>query len=164
MVLRGRQISSPRSGCWRTIAELARVEPAFLVEDRLGDADLADVVELSGDAQQVALAVGQPEGAPELGGQHADPLGVAAGVGVLGLEGRGQREDHALVLLEVPEVVAEAQQRLDAGDQLQAVDGQDQEVVGPDPRAVGVVGQLALRRGQDDRQELRLRPALDGSG
>ena len=62
-------------------------EPAGLVEDRVGHADLADVVQEPGEAH-----ARDPLGAQvELGGderaQLGDGLAVAAGVGVLGVDG-----------------------------------------------------------------------------
>ena len=65
------------------------------------------------------------------------------------------------MLLQVLEVHAQAQQRLDPGDQLQPVDGQEEEVVGTDPAAAEAGVEVVLRRHQDHRQELGLRVDLD---
>ena len=47
-------------GCSRTIRLLRRSAMLRLVEDGLGDADLADVVQLGGQTQQLALFPSQP--------------------------------------------------------------------------------------------------------
>ena len=68
---------------------------AGLLEDVVVDADLADVVEQPGEIEVAALRRRNAEllGQPDRDPGHA--LGVARGVGVLGVDGRGQGTDDA---------------------------------------------------------------------
>ena len=83
---------SPRATCCFTISYSAVGQLAGLAQDRVGDADLADVVEEAGDLDrpdEVRIQVQPP------GEEHAvagDVLGVALRVAVL----RVDREDEAL--------------------------------------------------------------------
>ena len=86
---------TPISTCDWIMPVLVGSQRAGLLEHGVVDADLADVVE---QAHQVEVAplvgrhaqlLGEPDGDP----RHA--LGVARGVGVLGVDGRGQGADDA---------------------------------------------------------------------
>ena len=68
---------------------------APLAQDRVGHADLADVVEQSGEVDVAQFGLGEPQLAGQLDGDPRNALAVAAGVGVLGVDGRGQRADQA---------------------------------------------------------------------
>ena len=71
--------------------ELLLVERPVLEQDRVGDADLADVVQQRGVAQQ-RDAVGRPAaGDRQAGAERRDALGVLLGGGVLGVDGPRQR-------------------------------------------------------------------------
>ena len=76
---------------------LLGVEPAGLVEDLVGDPDLADVVEQRDRADLVGRAAVQAEAAGDRAGELVDLVGVAAGVAVARLEGGGQRADDGAV-------------------------------------------------------------------
>ena len=75
------------------------VERARLVEDALGDPDLADVVQEGADLDRVELDAAVAEAACERDGDAGDALGVAAGVVVLRLHRAGERPDRLDVLL-----------------------------------------------------------------
>jgi hypothetical protein len=123
--------------------ELARRERRRLQEDRVGDADLADVVEGRGALDRPRVRLGQAERAREEAGEPADATGVLAGVvvAVLGgtrealddlevraVEGPRPLEDGLLELLllalelrvQLPcdEQVADPEQRFDAVERL----------------------------------------------
>ena len=78
-------------------------ERGGLVEDRVGDADLAHVVQQAGQAQAREPRRSRPSSAPISAAQLRDGLAVAARVGVLGVdrarERAGQRARVVLVLL-----------------------------------------------------------------
>ena len=70
---------------------LGVVERALLVEDRLGDRDLADVVEDGSVAQVAQLRLVHPELTPDGLRPLHDRVRVMGGVGVLGLQRGRQR-------------------------------------------------------------------------
>src|ERR671923_108248 len=72
---------------------------AGLVEDRLGDADLADVVEQRADLDRVEIRADVAETARELHRDRGNPLGVLAGGAVLRLDAPRERGDRREVLL-----------------------------------------------------------------
>src|SRR6185369_2935083 len=58
---------------------LGRGERAGLGQDRVGDRELAEVVEEAGRSDALDVAVGQPERSPELGRQVGDEMRSATG-------------------------------------------------------------------------------------
>ena len=67
--------------------ELLVGELAGLVDDLVGDADLADVVQQRGELEVAPVARVEPEGVADGQGERDDAVAVlAAGVGVVGLE------------------------------------------------------------------------------
>ena len=77
---------------WRARrAALAAVEPARLVEDRVRDGELADVVQERGAAEGAAArSAPSPSAAGERHGDRRDPRRVLGGVGRLGVDDRGE--------------------------------------------------------------------------
>ena len=73
------------------------VEGAGLLQDALGDPDLADVVEEGADLDGIELGAGVAEPPSERDGDGGDPLGVAARVVVLGLHALRERRDRGEV-------------------------------------------------------------------
>ncbi len=76
--------------------------PVFLGRQRLGllehhvvDADLADVVEQAHQVEVAPLVGREAELLAQPDGDPRDPLGVARGIRVLGVDRRGQGPDHA---------------------------------------------------------------------
>ena len=72
---------------------LRGVERAGLVEERVGDADLADVVEQGDGGELGHLLAAQAEAGADGDREVVHGVGVLAGVAVAGLEGRGERLD-----------------------------------------------------------------------
>jgi hypothetical protein len=84
------------------LLELLVGEPAALEQERVGDADLAEVVQRGGAADEVALAGGQVELGGDEPGQPADPAGVLTRVVVAQLGGLRQAvEDLELGALDL---------------------------------------------------------------
>src|SRR6185369_6153260 len=75
---------------------LVRRQPAGLVEDLLGDADLADVVEHGAIAQDAQLLLVEPEPAAHQHGEMGHPLHVAFRGGIFGFDRRRQGGDGAI--------------------------------------------------------------------
>ena len=77
---------------------LLRRDLARLREHRLGRADLADVMEDAGDADRLALGLGEPQLARDALGEERHAAGVAVRVRVLRLDGERERlhrlEEH----------------------------------------------------------------------
>ena len=92
---------------------------AALGEHRVGDGDLADVVQGRGELDELELRVGQPEALGDLDRQVADPMRVPAGVVVVELGGRGEAGEHLeLRLLELARGAARVGDVLDLGEEL----------------------------------------------
>ncbi len=79
------------------VASLTGVEDSRLVEDRLVDPDLADVVQVGTACQRSQVVGAQPHPAAESGGQLGRPTAVPVGVGVLGLHRADQRPERLRV-------------------------------------------------------------------
>ena len=109
--------------------ELLARERALLVQQLLRHRDLADVVQQAGDADALRDVGGEAEVEGEGAGEIADALRVAARVAVLRFQRQRQRADHVLRLLEVGVVLLDAQQRVDARHELEAVQRIVDEVV-----------------------------------
>ena len=75
---------------------LGLAEHARLAEDLLGDGELAEVVQAGREPRQLGLGLVEPEPAGDPGGEVADPLGVAAGVGVARVDGLGEAGGRAV--------------------------------------------------------------------
>ena len=78
--------------------ELGVCERFWLVENSLGDADLADIMEQAAHPQQPKLRPAHAEVFADRGRQIADLAAVSPRVGVLGLKRVCQRRDHRQVL------------------------------------------------------------------
>jgi hypothetical protein len=72
-------------------AELLDVEATGLVQDEVGDADLADVVQVPGEMDHPRHAGGQPHGQGQDLAHPGHLLGVGAGPQGLGRHGPAQR-------------------------------------------------------------------------
>ena len=97
--------SSPPTFCAEWVEQSREgYERLTLFEDR----NLVWKRQQAGNEQILAILLAEAEAAAETRGEHADALRVPVGVGILRLERRGEREDDALVLLEVLEVEAQA--------------------------------------------------------
>ena len=70
---------------------LVQVEPGRLLQDGIGNADLADVVHEPGEPDRGDVLVVELQVGGEQDTELGDRLGVAAGVGVLGVDGARQR-------------------------------------------------------------------------
>jgi hypothetical protein len=80
-------ISWPSTGWRLTIVDSASVSLPGLVDDLVGHADLADVVQQRGELEVAAVARVEAEGSPTAQRERDDAVAVlAAGVGVVGLE------------------------------------------------------------------------------
>jgi hypothetical protein len=103
------------------LLELLGGQAAGLLQDGLGHADLADVVQQPGHVDLLDVAVAQADLARQVAADERDALAVAAGVGVLGVDRAGQavQQAHhqAVHVLEQPGVL-EVDRRL-VGDRVQ---------------------------------------------
>ena len=124
-------------------------QAAGLEQDAVGHADLADVVQDAGVADQVGLGGGQPELERDLAAEPAHALDVIAGVVVAQL--RGLREPHDDFELGVRELRGA---RVDRGLELGVVAG--------GARARGDRGRGA--RGHADRERGHERGQRNGDG
>ncbi len=134
--------------------ELLARQRALLVEQRLRHGDLTDVVQQPGDANAISGSVAESKVEGEGAGQVADALGVTARVLILRFQCQRQRADHAVRLLEIGVIVLDAQQRLDARDQLQPVQRIGDEIVGSGHDRFLAHRAAAVRGEDDDRQKL----------
>ena len=81
---------------WMTLdnGPLGGIERTRLVEDRIGNANLADVVKQAGPGEGAQGIGRQLHGASDSNGQFGHPGVMALGVLVLGFDRRGQRGDR----------------------------------------------------------------------
>ena len=82
------------------LRHLDRVERTGLVQDRIRDADLADVVDHAAPIERVEHAVGKAEALPEETCGLANALRVPLGESILSLDCGGEGEDHVLSSVE----------------------------------------------------------------
>ena len=157
-----RRIRSPISGCSaHDLALLGRQRPG-LVEDRVGDADLADVVQQRRGADDLDLAARQSERARHARGHLDDGLRVLAGVAIAFEQRDGERLDGVALV--------------DRGDDrgaggLARRRGHDAPAAGRDRVGKGMAGALEQvdrtivtrqRRHADGDRKVRDRSDLDG--
>ena len=113
---------SPITGCVRITLPLVGVERPGLVQDRVGDADLADVVQQRDGGELGELVAVEAEARADVDREVVDGVGVLAGVAVARLERRGERaHDRARRVRGLPalalEVAQDVEQRVVAGRQ-----------------------------------------------
>lgn len=76
--------------------EFVGVEFAGLVEDEVGDAELADVVEACGAAEEAGVFGGEAHDFGDAGGDVGDALAVAVGPGTLGVDHLAEADGDAV--------------------------------------------------------------------
>ncbi len=144
--------------------ELLVGQTTGLVQDAVADAELTDVVQDGGDVHPEHLLLGQSEVPRDRHRVGGDPLGVAARVGVLGVDGGSQGadglEEELLILAQgLPEA---PHQRLDVPRHVVEVAAEESDLVraahgGADRQiAVGELGGRggeALQRGDEPPAE-----------
>ena len=136
---------------------------AGLVEDRIGDAYLADVVEDPADPEGIYVPWGQVHRPAEVDREARNPSCMALGVGVLCLDGARQGEED---VLDADEAVVQPfglDEGAHPGGKLHPVRGLGDEVVGarldcPDP-GVGVVQGGDHDHGDHARRRVGLQPS-----
>ena len=80
-------------------APLFRRQRALLEQHVVADADLADVVQVAADLEELEVALRQLELPPDLDRELADAHGVTGGVGVARVDGGRERADRLQVLV-----------------------------------------------------------------
>ena len=76
-------------------------ERARLIEDRLGDRDLPDIVQRRAHPQDAQARAAEAEGSSELFRVLCQPLAMPLGGRVFRLDRVGQAEDHRLAAVEI---------------------------------------------------------------
>ena len=137
--------------------ELVLGQRPGLVQDVLGDADLADVVEQRAVGHALQLAVAQAH----VGGQAGRAVGQVAAVvleaEVLGLDRVGEGDDDVVRLLHAPDDLARPIGAAQAGQQLDLLEGLGHEVVGARIEGRDHVRGRGVRGEHDDGQRHRAR-------
>ncbi len=93
------------------------IEGAALIQDGVGDGDLADVVDAGGEADGLDLVFGQFHLAGDLFGEIGDLFGVFGGVGVMFMEHVDEGFEGPLGLSAEFGVAAQGQVDADGGDE-----------------------------------------------
>src|SRR5205814_922395 len=133
--------------------ELLAREWSLFIEQRFGHGDLADVVEQTRGANSLRGFNWQPNVQRERAREIADALRMSARVAVLRFESQRERADDVLRLFEIAVIVLDAQQRLNARDQLETIERIAEEIVGAvDDRRLTQL-RVAMRRQHDHRQK-----------
>ena len=133
-------------------AELVVRQRAGLVEDVLGDADLADVVQQGAVGDALQLAVAQAH----VGSQARRAIGQVAAVvlepEVLGLDRVGQGDHDVVRLLHAPDDLAGPKGAAQASQELDLLEGLGHEVVRAGVEGRDHVRGRRVRREHDDGQ------------
>src|SRR4029077_2243522 len=108
---------------------LVGIERTRLEEDRVRDADLADVVDDAASVEGVQGYLPHPPAGTEGPGRLTYPLGVLLGERVLRLHRRRERKDHLLGAVERVVEGFQAKRRSNPGDKLAPLDRLGHEVV-----------------------------------
>ena len=102
----------------------------------------------------------QAEEAAELAGVGRQALAVTLGVGIARLDAASQGAEHGVGVLQLVGVILYAQQRGDAGKQLDGKDRFVQEVVGAGFDAANLILEVAQAGDHDDRNQAGFRRVL----
>ena len=136
--------------------ELVARERRRLEQQGVGDADLADVVQVAAAIERREILGGPAERGSERDGIVRQPLAVAVGVLVARFDDERQAPEDALGGIEVVGVLLEADERRDPGLQLLGVEGLADEVVGARLQAADLVLAGVQPGDERDRNEPRL--------
>jgi hypothetical protein len=162
--LRGRHDRVPEPGVRLHDRELLVGERARLLQDGIGDADLADVVQQAGQAQPADVAGAHAQLLTDQPTQLGDGLAVAVGVGVLGVDRARQCGGQRVGVALLGDLVGRGQRRLQrlVVEQAAAVAALclDQRQVGAADQAVAA----ERRAGLGNAAAGRGRPRLGGGG
>ena len=143
--------------------ELVFGEGSRLQQDRVGDRDLAEIVEDPALVQQRRVLVVQAVGGSDRLRVATDPLGVVDRVAIARFDGPREREEDALGGVEPGVEGAVLQQDLGANEELSRVERLVQEIVGAGLEPAQPDLAVARRGEEHDRDEpadrMRLQPA-----
>ena len=142
-------------------ANLVTGQRARFQQDRVGDADLADVMDDPAAVEGVERALWQPQLHADMARSLGHAMRVLLGVLVLRLDSRGQREDHLLGAVERVVHGLQPQSRAHARNQLDPVDRLAHEVVGAGLQRQDPVVRVVERGQHHDRQKPSSGPGLD---
>jgi len=134
------------------------VELAWLVEDQVGHAELADVVQQSGATQGAQVVTVAPHKRGDGHGDLGDALGVARGVGRLGVDDAGERLGDGVQALVVGH--GDAVGRLHAGHVGPAQGGPERAVVLDDVQRVDESGVEPRAAARSRHGQRRVGPVL----
>ena len=143
---------SPISGWRRMSSHSSSSSGSGLGQDRLGDADLADVVEQRAVGDHLGLFVLDSETRGETSRQHRQALAVMLGHRILGLDGVGQGRHHGMGGFHAHEGRAQPEGASNAGEELGLAERLGEIVIGAGFEAGHDVVELDPGGEHDDRQ------------
>src|SRR5207245_384202 len=132
--------------------ELVGVKWSRLEQDRVGDTDLADVVDEPAAVKRVQVRRPKAHPASDLARRFGHPLGMGFGERVFRLYSSGQREDDLFGTVERVVHALQAQRRADPGDKLDPVDRLGHVVVRAGLQCAPPVGRAIEGGDHHDRQ------------
>jgi hypothetical protein len=131
--------------------ELLGGQRARLQQDRIGHADLADVVQIPAAVQRFEIVVAEPDRLTQPDGVAGEPLAVALGQRVARLDGERQGHERGLGRVQIVDQVLDARQRTHPRAQFVWVDRLGQELVRTRLDAADAIRQVRLAGHEDDR-------------
>ena len=140
---------------------LAVAQSAGLQQNLVGDADLADVVEIAAAKQCGELFFAQVQCRAECRGVRGEALAVSIGVGIARFDDEREAHDDRLGRVEVVRVALQTHERTRARLQLVRIHRLGQEIVGAGVDALNLVLALVQRGDEHDRRQPCRGVALD---
>ena len=113
------------------LRQLPPIEPGRFAQHLVGDADLADVMDQAAAEERVKPVDGKLHAVSQASSRRRDSMRVLLRVGVFGLDGSRQREDHLVRIVKAVVEGLELESRPHPGGQFGSFDRFREEIVGP---------------------------------
>ena len=133
--------------------ELGRGQARRLEQDRIGDADLADVVQVAAAIERRDLVFREAERPAERDREPGESLAVAVGVGIARVDRQRQALEDGFGRLEVVGVALEAHQRREPRVELLGIERLGEKVVGADVNPAHAVLARVQAGNEDHRHQ-----------
>src|SRR5262245_57212431 len=126
-----------------------------LEQDRIGDADLADVVQIRAALERGQLFPRQADRGAERPGELREPLAAAVGGGIARVNRQRKTFENRFGRFELVGVALQADERRDSRVQLLVIEWLGEEIVRTGVNAANAMLARAVARREDDRDEPR---------
>lgn len=137
-------------------------EPGRFEEERIRHANLSDIVKVSAQVQRAQVGDRQPELLAESSGVSGETLTMPVGVGITGLDGQRQTQDHRFSRFELVSLTFETEKRPHARFEFLAVEWLAQKLVGASIDPANAALAIPEPCQEDHRREARGGVPFDG--